>query len=94
MLVEETEAAGAITPDEASYARNVFELSEKTVARDHGAAREGGHALAPGLGGEGARDGARIRPTPACRSGRGPPTTSSGSSTPRTCSTSSASRDW
>jgi putative hemolysin len=32
MLLEETKAAGAITPDEASYARNVFELSEKTVA--------------------------------------------------------------
>lgn len=31
MLLEETKAAGAITPDEASYARNVFELSEKTV---------------------------------------------------------------
>ena len=31
MLLEETRAAGAITPDEASYARNVFELSEKTV---------------------------------------------------------------
>jgi CBS domain containing-hemolysin-like protein len=32
MLLEETKAAGAITPDEASYARNVFELSEKTAA--------------------------------------------------------------
>ena len=31
MLLEETRAAGAITPDEASYARNVFELSEKTA---------------------------------------------------------------
>jgi putative hemolysin len=31
MLVEESQEAGAITPDEASYARNVFELSEKTV---------------------------------------------------------------
>jgi magnesium and cobalt exporter, CNNM family len=31
MLLEETKAAGAITPDEASYARNVFELSEKTA---------------------------------------------------------------
>jgi CBS domain containing-hemolysin-like protein len=31
MLVGESEEAGAITPDEASYARNVFELSEKTV---------------------------------------------------------------
>ena len=31
MLVEESEEAGAITPDEASYARNVFELSEKTA---------------------------------------------------------------
>jgi CBS domain containing-hemolysin-like protein len=31
MLLEETKAAGAITPDEASYARNVFELSEKTT---------------------------------------------------------------
>ena len=31
MLVEESEEAGTITPDEASYARNVFELSEKTV---------------------------------------------------------------
>jgi CBS domain containing-hemolysin-like protein len=31
MLVEESQEAGAITPDEASYARNVFELSEKTI---------------------------------------------------------------
>ncbi len=31
MLLEETRAAGAITPDEASYARNVFQLSEKTA---------------------------------------------------------------
>jgi putative hemolysin len=31
MLVEESQEAGEITPDEASYARNVFELSEKTV---------------------------------------------------------------
>jgi magnesium and cobalt exporter, CNNM family len=31
MLVEESQEAGAITPDEASLARNVFELSEKTV---------------------------------------------------------------
>ena len=31
MLVDESQEAGAITPDEASYARNVFELSEKTV---------------------------------------------------------------
>jgi len=31
MLLEETEEAGEITPDEASYARNVFELSEKTA---------------------------------------------------------------
>jgi putative hemolysin len=31
MLVEESKQAGAITPDEASYARNVFQLSEKTV---------------------------------------------------------------
>jgi len=31
MLFEESEEAGAITPDEAGYARNVFELSEKTA---------------------------------------------------------------
>jgi CBS domain containing-hemolysin-like protein len=31
MLVEESQEAGAITADEASYARNVFELSEKTA---------------------------------------------------------------
>jgi putative hemolysin len=31
MLVEESREAGAITSDEASYARNVFQLSEKTV---------------------------------------------------------------
>ncbi len=31
MLVEETQEAGEITPDEASYARNVFQLSEKTA---------------------------------------------------------------
>jgi CBS domain containing-hemolysin-like protein len=31
MLVEESQEAGAITPDEANLARNVFELSEKTV---------------------------------------------------------------
>ncbi|HEY3215863.1 MAG TPA: hemolysin family protein [Candidatus Eisenbacteria bacterium] len=31
MLVEESQQAGAITPDEAGYARNVFELSEKTA---------------------------------------------------------------
>ena len=31
MLVEETREAGAITPDEAGYARNVFQLSEKKV---------------------------------------------------------------
>jgi CBS domain containing-hemolysin-like protein len=31
MLVGESEEAGVITPDEAGYARNVFELSEKTV---------------------------------------------------------------
>jgi CBS domain containing-hemolysin-like protein len=31
MLVEESQQGGAITPDEAGYARNVFELSEKTA---------------------------------------------------------------
>jgi CBS domain containing-hemolysin-like protein len=31
MLVEETEEAGVIPPDQASYLRNVFELSDKTV---------------------------------------------------------------
>jgi CBS domain containing-hemolysin-like protein len=31
MLVGESQEAGAITPDEADYARNVFELSEKTA---------------------------------------------------------------
>jgi CBS domain containing-hemolysin-like protein len=31
MLVEETEEAGVIPPDQASYLRKVFELSDKTV---------------------------------------------------------------
>jgi CBS domain containing-hemolysin-like protein len=31
MLVEETEEAGGIAPDQAKYVRNVFELSDKTV---------------------------------------------------------------
>ncbi len=32
MLIEEGQEAGVIQPDEATYARNVFELSDKTVA--------------------------------------------------------------
>ena len=91
MLVEETEEAGVIPADQATYVQNVFELSDKTV-RDVMVPRDKVVTLSLSRVRrsevlEAARE---TRPHAHAGVGGRRPTTSSASSTPRTCSTCSA----
>jgi putative hemolysin len=75
MIIEDTEEAGILEPEQAEFVQNVFRFSGKTV----GAWNSPRHPTRC------SRPSARV-PTHACRSTRGNSTTSPASSTPRTFS--------